>query len=141
MREKDAPEQDVPEHNGNEEPDAGPPTEAVDRTEPDAATGPDVVTGDTAEHPEPDMTTGPATEPGAARKDEADGENRNEAVVSLPYAHDDADAEFARAFLGGRSDLIEPLTTSQGRSQAHGRTHAAEVGSSNSGATTDPVQV
>ena len=93
MSEKDAPEQDVPEQNG-EMPDAGPPTEAVDRTEPDAATGPDVVTGGTAEHPEPDVTTGPATEPGAARKDEADGENGTEAVVFDPFADDDDEEEF-----------------------------------------------
>ena len=140
MSEKDAPEQDVPEQNG-EMPDAGPPTEAVDRTEPDAATGPDVVTGGTAEHPEPDVTTGPATEPGAARKDEADGENGTEAVVFDPFADDDDEEEFDLADLGDLSDLIEPGSTGQGRSQADVPTFATEVGSSTSGATTDPVKV
>lgn len=140
MSEKDAPEQDVPEQNG-EMPDAGPPTEAVDRTEPDAATGPDVVTGGTAEHPEPDVTTGPATEPGAARKDEADGENGTEAVVFDPFADDDDEEEFDLADLGDLSDLIEPGSTAQGRSQADVPTSATEVGCSTSGATTDPVKV
>lgn len=141
MSEKDAAEPKVPEQDRTVDPDDGPPTEAVDRTEPDAATGHDVVTGGTAEHPEPDVTTGPATEPGAARKDEGDGDGGTEAVVFDPFADDDDEEEFDLADLGDLSDLIEPGSTGQGRSQADVPTSATEVGSSTSGATTDPVKV